>query len=191
MPPLRYGHLLFSCQGIVQDAKILMAPVRVLLPEFLTRSVRGETFTELAFALFLAALPAGSLGRSRLRAPRGSADPLGPVDLSNALRSSLKTLDQLCKKHGLDRFDGDMWIHTGEILMVAHRSGPLCLQVIRGRGDLEMFASLDETPPPGLDRSHFVALSATSEPASVKWERLSENILVTARRGEVPETQAL
>lgn len=191
MPPLRYGHLLFSCQGIVQDAKMLMGPVRVLLPEFLTRSVRGETFTEIAFALFLSELPAGSLGRTRLRAPQGSADPLATKDLSNALRRTLETLDQLCKSHGLERFSGDLWIHTGEILMAAHRSGPLNLQVIRGRGDLQLFGSLDETPPPGLERSHFVALSAAPEPANLKWERLSDNILVTARRGDVPQTEAL
>jgi hypothetical protein len=191
MPPLRYGHLLFSCQGVVGRAELLMNPVKELLPEFLTRSLRGETFTELVFALFLSGLPAGSLGRSRLREPGGSVDPLGGTDLAKALRKSLETLDELCEKHGLGRFGGDLWIHTGEILMIAHRGGHLGLQVIRGKEDLARLSPLDETPPPGLEQGHFVALTAAVDPPSPKWERLQENVLLTAPRGKTPQTESL
>jgi hypothetical protein len=191
MPPLRFGHLLFSCQGVVTDAQVLMSPVKGLLPEFLTRSVRGETFTEIAFALFLSELPEGTLGRSRLREPRSSVDPLDARDLANALRRSLTTMDRLCLERDLPLFAGDIWIHTGEILMVAHRRGHLGLQVMRGRDDLARWQALDEPPLAGLEMAHFVALAATVELPSPQWERLQENILLTARRGETPQTESL
>lgn len=191
LPPLRYGHVLFSCQGVVQDVQLLMGPVRVLLPESLTRTVRGETFTEIAFALFLAELPTDSLARTRLREPGRSADPLKADRLGTALRSSLSTLDRLCKKHGLERFSGDLWIHTGEIMMVAHRHGPLALQVMRGRADLERWKVVGEKAPPGLDQSQFVALSASAQMEDLSWERLPDNILLTAGRGQTPQTESL
>ncbi len=191
LPPLRYGHVLFSCQGVVQDAQLLMAPVRALLPESLTRTVRGETFTEIAFALFLSELPTDSLARTRLREPGRSADPVKADRLGSALRSSLSTLDQLCKELGVEKFAGDLWIHTGEIMMVAHRRGPLALQVARGRQDLERWNVLGEKAPPGLDQSQFVALSAGAEADDLSWERLPDNILLTAARGQTPQTESL
>lgn len=213
LPPLRYGHVLFSCQGVVEGAHVLMSPVRELLPESLTRSVRGETFTEIAFALFLAELPTESLARTRLAEPGRSANPLNPSRLKKALRSSLTTLDGLCQKQGLPSFAGDLWIHTGELMMIAHREGPLTLQVTRGREDLERWNVVGETAPPGLDQSQFVALSHTSEspsavpteaakltngsapssrpPFDLSWERLPHNILLTAARGQMPQTESL
>jgi hypothetical protein len=191
LPPLRYGHVLFSCQGVVDDAQLLMGPVKVLLPESLTRSVRGETFTEIAFALFLAELPTESLARTRLQEPGRSANPLNPERLKKAMRSSLTTLDSLCKKHGLGRFSGDLWIHTGELMMIAHREGPLTLQVTRGREDLERWNVVGENAPPGLDQSQFIALSNGSEPNNLRWERLPDNILLTAARGRMPQTESL
>lgn len=191
LPPLRYGHVLFSCQGVVEDAQLLMGPVKVLLPESLTRSVRGETFTEIAFALFLSELPTESLARTRLREPGRSANPLNPERLKKALRSSLTTLDKLCKKLGLALFSGDLWIHTGELMMIAHREGPLTLQVTRGRADLERWKVVGESAPPGLDQSQFVALSNGSESHDLNWERLPDNILLTAPRGQMPQTESL
>lgn len=191
LPPLRYGHVLFSCQGVVDDAQVLMEPVKALLPESLTRSVRGETFTEIAFALFLAELPTESLARTRLKEPGRSANPLNPERLKKALRSSLTTLDALCTKQGLTLFSGDLWIHTGELMMIAHREGPLTMQVMRGRQDLERWKVIGETAPPGLDQSQFVALSNGSESSNLRWERLPDNILLAAARGQMPQTESL
>lgn len=191
LPPLRYGHVLFSCQGLVADAGLLMGPMRVLIPESLMRSVRGETFTEIAFALFLAELPKESLARTRLTEPRRSADPIRPEILKKALRGALKTLDELCKKQGLSKFLGDLWIHTGEILMIAHREGTLALQVTRGRVDLQRWQALGEPSAPGLEQSHFVALSAGSELPPPDWERLPHGVLLTAKRGEMPQAESL
>lgn len=191
LPPLRYGHVLFSCQGVVHDAQLLVEPVKALLPESLTRSVRGETFTEIAFALFLAELPAESLARSRLQEPGRSANPLNPARLQKALRSSLITLDTLCKDQGIDPFLGDLWIHTGELLMIAHREGPLTLEVARGREDLERWKVVGESAPPGLDQSQFVALSSGADSNNLRWERLPDNILLTAPRGQMPQTESL
>jgi hypothetical protein len=190
-PPLRFGNILFATQGGVEPVRLLMGPVKVLLPEFLTRSVRGETFTELAFALFLSELPAGSLARSRLEEPRRSADPLQGNDLKAALRRTLTTLDKLCKAHGLEAFVGDLWIHTGELMMVAHRAGGLALQVIRGAKDLAHVNALGLTPPHGLDQCQFVALCALPEQLSGGWERLPDRVLLTAGRGAPPLTESL
>ncbi len=190
-PPLRYGHVLFSCQGVSEQVTPLVAEARPRLPDFLKRTVQGETMTELAFAFFLAELPSNSLARTRLREPRRSVDPLRSEAVAEGLRRALLKLDELCDRTQQERFSGDLWIHTGEVMMIAHRRGTLGLKVLRGRDDLVRASVISSARATGLDQSLFVTAFATSEELSVEWERLPENLLLTAERGAAPRCETL
>lgn len=188
-PPLRYGHMLFACQGPNAHHGQLRSAVVDVLPDFLRSSLKGDTFTELAFSLFLAALPAHALARSREpNAPR-SAPPDGPL-AGTALRAALVRLDELCASHSVPRFDGDLWLNTGEALVVAHRTGLLGLRVYRGSRDFESLGA-DRGRTPNLDQAHFTVAGSQVEHLPAGWERLPDGHLLLAHRTAPPEIEAL
>lgn len=190
-PPLRYGHVLFACQGVSENAATLLYRARPKLPDFLRSRLRGETFSELALAIFLSELPPSSLDRTRLREPRRSVDPLQPQALARALRSCTSQLDDLADSVDCPRFVGDLWIHSGEVMMVAHREGNLGLQLLRGKSALPQLGFVDPEAVGNLENSLFVTVLATKAPLPPSWEQLPDQILLTIVRGEPPHTEAL
>lgn len=190
-PPLRYGHLVFTCQGVADEVKPLVQLAKLSLPEFLQPALRGETFSELAFALFLSALPSAALNKTRMREPKRSADPLKPDALTDALRTALFRLDELAHATQRPAFRGDLWVHTGEVLMIAHREGDLGLQVLRGAKDLERLGVRPGDGMTGLEQASFVMALASEASMNPAWERLPHAVLVTAERGLLPRTESL
>lgn len=189
-PPLRYGNLLFSCQGVSETVDPLVHEARRQLPEFLRSVVRGETLSELAFALLLSELAATGLpinGGSE-RSSHGSV--LSDDGLANAMRATLRRLDNLIHDAKTSAFTGDLWLHTGERLMIAHRQGPLGMLVLSGRDALSRWDVTPKDGATGLDQALFVAFAAGQELAP-SWERLPHDLIVSAVRGHQPETQAL
>lgn len=189
-PPLRYGHLLFACQG--PDARhhaILRSAVVDALPDFLLGSLKGDTFTELAFSLFLAALPPATLARSRDRGTKSTLPPDQAV-ARGALRAALGRLDEICRAHDVPAFDGDLWLNTGEFLIVAHRRGTLGLRVYRGGADFEALGA-DPSFVHNLEQTHFAVAASQVDVLPVGWERLPDDTLLTASRTALPETEAL
>lgn len=189
-PPLRYGSMLFSCQGVSDTVEPLVHEARRQLPEFLRTVVRGETLSELAFALLLSELPTTGLALRKPSDRPTLTDPLSNDALADAMRTTLSRLDRLTNEAGRAAFKGDLWLHTGEQLMVAHREGQLGLQVLRGRADLQRWNVSPVDGAAGLDQALFVALAAGQELAPT-WERLPDQVIITATRGQLPETQAL
>ncbi len=189
-PPLRYGRMLFSCQGVSDSVEPLVHEARRQLPEFLRSVVRGETLSELAFAILLSELPTTGLALSRPSDRSSLSDPLSRDALANAMRTTLRRLDALIVDAGRSAFNGDLWLHTGELLMIAHRKGGLGLQVIRGRDDLQRWDVIPMEGAAGLDQALFVSLAAGHE-LSPNWEKLPNELIVTAARGQMPETQSL
>lgn len=197
-PPLRYGHLLFACQGPEAHHARLRQPVAELLPDFLKSSLRGDTFTELAFSLFLAALTSSDRARTRHGSTMDRVAPLTADALKQGLRSALTTLDELCKQTDVPRFDGDLWLLTSERLVIAHRQGTLLLRVYRGRSDLGSMnlgaPNAGSTGPDderSLEHGTFtVAVSGNVKPPD-GWERLPSEHILTASRAQPPETEAL
>lgn len=204
-PPLRYGHLLFACQGPEAHHARLRQPVSELLPDFLKSSLRGDTFTELAFSLFLAALTSSDRARTRHGSTVERVAPLTVDALKQGLRSTLGTLDELCKQTDVPRFDGDLWLLTSERLVIAHRQGTLLLRVYRGRSDLGAMSgrsvsssgsaqgggSVARDDERSLEHGTFtVAVSGDVKPPD-GWERLPSEHILTASRAQPPETEAL
>ncbi len=189
-PPLRYGRMLFSCQGVSDSVEPLVHEARRQLPEFLRSVVRGETLSELAFALLLSELPSTGLALHRPSERTSANDPISQELLAKAMKATLTRLDTITEAAGRSTFDGDLWLHTGELLMIAHRTGDLGLQVLRGRQDLERWEVLPMDGATGLDQALFVSIAAGEE-LSHGWERLPDQLIITAVRGQLPETRAL
>lgn len=190
-PPLRFGHLLFACGQPQHGYEEFGALVRERLPDYLRRTVRGHGFAELAFALLLARLPSSSVARSRMNGPQQNLTPLTVDVLGRALRDTVGDLDELSHRAGTTPFLGDLWLHTGEALLVAHRQGYFGINVLRGRADLVRWEVPFDPLPQGLEQSLFVTVAVTPSSLGQGWEPIPHQSLFVAIRGEVPRTEPL
>lgn len=185
-PPLRFGHLLFTCHGTPLDPGVLRTSVLPNLEPFLRPTVGDGTFVELAFSLFLAALPRTHLERSRdVSAARGVVEP---PQVRDAIRQTFARLDEFSAEGGGERFTGGIWVCSGEHLVIGHRSGPLGLRVFRSRRELERLA---DRGPTGPDQSLFVTALEGVERLPQGWERLPDLTILTAGRNGTAETESL
>lgn len=190
-PPLRFGHMLFACEGAAPHLGVLRESVVSELPQFLRSHLRGDTFTELACSLFLAELPLPELERTWTQPARPVSGTLSPGAMRDALRRAFVRLDQLCQRHDIPLFAGTIWVNTGEHIIVGHRQGPLGLRVYKGRAELEQLVPADDVAPSSLDLSHFTALVGGVGTLPVGWERLADHTILTADRTHAPQVEAL
>lgn len=190
-PPLRFGHLLFACDGEFPDVVALRPLVLARLPAFLHPLVGLGTFPELALSLFLAKIPQTHLERSRdVSAARGT---LGAAQIRNGIRATQSELARMADEAGVAPFLGDIWICSGEELVIGHRSGPLYLRVFRSRREL---MNLGEGPPsstttPGSDLTQSFGVVGGQIPAGEGWERLPDQTMLTLTRSAAPEVETL
>jgi predicted glutamine amidotransferase len=122
--PFRYRQWLFAHQGTIGGNHKLRARVMDALPEHLARSVRGSTPSELAFALYLAALrDSGSPDEDQLEAR----------DAARVLGASARKLEQLTQDAG-GRPPSLALLATNNRLLVACRLGdqPLFYRLLEG-----------------------------------------------------------
>jgi hypothetical protein len=193
-PPLRFGHLLFTstplelAQGDAPP-KGLKNAVLARLPVFLQTTVGSGTLPELLLGLFLSALPHAQLERSRdVRASRGA---LGADLIRNALRGTLETLDQILVEVGGSAFTGDIWVCSGEHLVIAHRAGMLALRVFRSRRELAELSLNSPAEISGSDLAYAVGVLGGADQLGPGWERLPDQTLLTIGRTGPPETATL
>lgn len=189
-PPLRFGHLLFACDGEFPDAVALRPLAQARLPAFLRPLLGQGTFPELVLGLFLAKIPQPHLERSRdVSAARGT---LGAAQIRNGIRAALGELTRIADEAKVSPFVGDIWICSGEELVIGHRSGPLYLRVFRSRREL---MNLGEVPPssaaPGSDLTQAFGVVGGQFPAGEGWERLPDQTMLTLTRSAAPEVEAL
>jgi hypothetical protein len=202
-PPLRFGHLLFASTDIQGEPSTIKRAVLAKMPAFLHPTIGSGSMSELLLGLFLSALPHAQLERSRdVRAARGA---LGADLIRGALRSALENLDQLLAQETAEPFSGNIWVCSGEHLVIAHRSGRLHLRVFRSRRELSAMAGAATGPSQiGADMAHAVGVlgisgdstqsvgsaSAADSPGP-GWERLPDQTLLTIGRSGPPETASL
>lgn len=190
-PPLRFGHMLFACEGQTTHLGVLREAVTAALPAFLRSHLRGDTFTELACSLVLSELPLPQLERTWSQPARPVSGTVSPDAMRAALRRTFDRLDQLTEQARVGRFEGALWVNTGEHILVAQRSGVLGLRVYKGRRELESLVQGGEVAPASLDLSHFTVLIGGSTTLPEGWERLPSGVILTADRIHAPETEAL
>lgn len=180
--PFRSGGWLFGGSGTLPDYERLRPRLLEALPTFLQQNVRGETDSELVFYTFLSFLhDAGALRENGVT----------PAQIRDALRSTLALIDRLSAEQGQARSEGTLFVTNGEHLAVAHRSGPLGLRVFRGRADVEAALGPEAANVPTLESSRFTLLVAGLDPLPVGWERLPDNVCLTAEPTGAPESEPL
>lgn len=186
-PPMRYGHLLFSCHGVAQHLSTLRPSVRDALPEFLRSQLKGDTFTELAFGMFLSELPSVELEKAMAKSNPDGAERLRLESTRRALSRTLERLDGFAHAQGIAPFEGSLWMTTSETIQIAHRKGPLGLREFFSQRELGLpeEGARNEVP------FHFTAFWAGEGLIPSSWERLPDQTFVTARRTGRPETEAL
>lgn len=126
--PFRYRQYLFAHTGTVAAFGALRERLAESLPDFLRRSVRGDTDSELLFHLFLSFLhDAGKLHTIGLDA----------ASVRGALRATLSLVDRLSAEEGAAPAPFDIAVTDGEHIVVAHGSDKLLYRQLLGRADLE------------------------------------------------------
>lgn len=189
-PPLRFGHIVFACQGTHSGLAAIRSRVEASLPDFLRAGLKGDTFTELAFSIFLRELPRAELERTwQTRTASPPSGPIAPEVVHAALRRTLRSLDELAVECDVERFTGGLWVNTGENLFVAHRTGLFGMRLYRGSAEFESISK--RTTPLGAEHAHFTVLLAGETTLPVGWERLPDDSLLTAYRTAAPEIQKL
>jgi glutamine amidotransferase len=134
--PFRYRHWMFADTGTVDGFGELRTKLYDSLPQFLRRSLRGDTDSELLFHLFLSFLhDAGQLEQ-----------PMVPSEhVFAALKSSLGLLDRLGRDAGVGASKLNILVATPDYLVAAHRGAPMGYRVLAGREDFEALFG-DEGP---------------------------------------------
>lgn len=135
--PFRFRHWMFAHRGEVPEPEHFRARALDSLPEHLTRSVRGVTADEAAFAVFLGALR--ELGRTD--------DPdLEAGAAAAALGSAARRIEALCQEAG-GRRPALAMIATNGRMLVAARLGdqPLYFRLLEGSTTCDV-CQLDDSP---------------------------------------------
>ncbi len=179
--PFRYRMWLFAAGGTIKDRGSLRGRFLDALPPFLRNNVRGDTDSELLFYTFLSFLhDAGSLGD----------DGAETKQIQSALRGALSLADRLSAEEGERPFSGDVFVADGEHLVVAHRTGPLGICSIQGRGQLESVLSSDISMP-SADSTRFTLLVSGLSDLPQGWEAVPDGTCLVARATKPPLMEAL
>jgi glutamine amidotransferase len=169
--PFRARHWLFAHQGSIQHYERMRAGLLAQLPDFLRRQVRGETDSEVAFALFLQRLrETGRTDDSRLE-----AEVAGRL-----LGETARALARASAEAGAPRTSTVNVVATNGFILVATRLGgqPLYYTRLEGTDRCELCGISPTTPEsqPGVTahrrRRSVVVATHVRRPAG--WVELSE-----------------
>lgn len=138
--PFRFKSWLFAHRGTIERFEVLRPRLLESLPDFLRRSVRGATDSEVFFHLVLAFLhDAGALG----------APELAPADALSALRSAVRVIDRMGAEVGAEQATLDCVLTNGQHMFGLARGMPMALVERRGLHTLRPGVS----EPPGSPAS--------------------------------------
>jgi predicted glutamine amidotransferase len=169
--PFRSRRWLFTHQGSIQDFASIRAGLLASVPDFLQRQIRGETESEVAFALFL----------ERLWATGHADDPrLEAEVVGRKLAETAQVLSRASAKAGAARVSTVNLLATNGYLLVATRVGaqPLYYTRLEGTDHCEVCGITPNTPEtqPGVvahrRRRSVVVATHVTRPAG--WVELAE-----------------
>lgn len=113
--PFRYRHWLFALEGSPSFGAA-RSRLMALLPEFLQRQIRGDTDSELAFAVFL-----------KLLRDTGRTDQvqLEPAEIAELLAKTVRAIDGLAREAGsTQRMGLNLLTSNGRMLLATRAGGP-------------------------------------------------------------------
>ena len=174
--PFRSRRWLFAHQGRLEDFADIRAGLLDEVPDFLKRQIRGETDSEVAFALFL----------KRLWETGHADDPRLPAEVAGRLLVETgKHLSQASARAGAALTSTVNLLATNGYILVATRLGgqPLYYTRLEGTDRCEVCGLTPETPEtqPGVAahrrRRSVVVASHLKRPAG--WVELDEGTVLT------------
>jgi glutamine amidotransferase len=180
--PFRYRQWLFADTGTVDGFADVRAKLLDSLPEFLQRSLRGDTDSELIFHLFLSFLhDAGKLDH-----PVVAAKEVFP-----ALKSALGLLDRIGRDSGLSTSRLNILVSTPDYVVAVHRGQPMGYRVLKGRDDFEPMFDVEgpgKLRMPDLEpcRLGVVASDFDDERVPEGWTPVPEGAMVAFTRTDDP-----
>jgi predicted glutamine amidotransferase len=180
--PFRYRQWLFANTGTVDGFSTLRGRLAESLPQFLQRSVRGETDSELLFHLFLSFLhDAGQLDRP----------DVGPAVTTSALRSTVALVDRLCAEEGGGPTALNILVANSESLFAVHGNGLMGYRSFHGQRDLERLfgdggLGRMRIPDYASSRVTLVASDFDDTVLPPEWTRVPERAIVTFSRSDDP-----
>jgi glutamine amidotransferase len=169
--PFRSRHWLFAHQGSLQDFASIRAELLAHVPDFLKRQIRGETDSEVAFALFLHRL----WETGRTDDPRLEAEVAGKL-----LADTARALSKASARAGAARTSTVNLIATNGFILMATRLGgqPLYYTRLEGTDRCDLCGITPTTPEtqPGVPahRRRRSVVVATHVKRSVGWVELTE-----------------
>lgn len=140
--PFRYQQWMFADTGTVDNFEQVRARMHKSLPNFLQRSLRGDTDSELLFSLFLSFLH----DASKLDFASSPARDVFP-----AIKSTFGLLDRIGKEAQQSASRLNIILGTPEYLVAARRGAPMAYRIFKGRDD---FAPMFDDDEPSALRMH-------------------------------------
>ncbi|HYO67340.1 MAG TPA: class II glutamine amidotransferase [Archangium sp.] len=174
--PFRSRRWLFAHQGRVEDFASLRAGLLDEVPDFLKRQIRGETDSEVAFALFL----------KRLWETGHGDDPRLPAEVAGRLLAdTARSLSQASARAGAARTSTVNLLATNGYMLVATRLGgqPVYYTRLEGTDHCEVCGLTPGMPDtqPGVmahrRRRSVVVATHLKRPAG--WVELAEGTVLT------------
>jgi predicted glutamine amidotransferase len=167
-PPYRYRSWVFGHSGRIQNFAAVQKDLLASVPDFLRRSIRGQTESEALFYLVLAFLhDANKLDDQEPRL----------ADAENALRAMLAMTEQVCKAGGASIQGLDCMLTNGRFLLAARKGPPMYWK----RVHTDTPVKEPRNGPGSMDRSVMIL----SEPKGGKpegFEEIPDGSLVTVSR---------
>jgi glutamine amidotransferase len=123
--PFKFRRWLFAHDGTIEGFAEVRPRLLAALPDFLRRSVMGETDSEHAFMLFL----------EHLRAESGGVDglDLAPQAAGRAMARTIRQLEAWSREAGAQRPSRLVFAATnGRVLVASRRGGPLHYALLEG-----------------------------------------------------------
>ncbi|MEM1029163.1 MAG: class II glutamine amidotransferase [Myxococcota bacterium] len=180
--PFRYRQWVFAQTGTIASAGELRPRLVDSLPDFLQRSLRGDTDSELIFHLFLSFLhDAGKLDR-----PVVAVDDVFP-----ALKSSLSLLDRIAGEGGKDSAPINVVLATPDYVVAANRGAPMAYRALAGREDFEPLfrrGGMGRMRLPDLEPCRLCAVASDFGEAGVPegWTPLASGAMLALTRVDAP-----
>jgi len=180
--PFRYRQWVFAETGTVNNFTELRQRLYDTLPEFLQRSLRGDTDSELIFHLFLSFLhDAGKLDHP----------VVGVDDVFPALKSSLSLLDRIAKDEGQDPSPINILLATPDYIVAANRGMPMAYRALSGREDFEPLfdaEGIGKMRMPDLEPCRLCAVASDFSQGEIPgdWTALERGSMIALTRTDAP-----
>ena len=183
--PFRYRELLFANTGTVGQFADVRDDLLGALPDFLRKSVRGETDSELVFHHLLLRLHV----EGQLDQPK-----LGAVELASALRDTLDAVESASSTVGAATSSENRLnclVATHEHLVIARRGAPMAYLTLRGKEVLtKLFPeeSLARLRMPELEACSVVAVASdfVDDVVPRGWTPIADSAMMIFRRSDAP-----